>query len=511
MAPQLRKRHGKVEHPATGRGSPVESVLSRSSSSTEVLEPRDWLGRGGLMGNPWDAFPASKDETSVSHLQRMWNRAPALYLRLKVYFLASVWLSVAFLYFLWQLPLLVLHVIPDGGATYKRACTHYDRFVQPAILAVPFSWCGFRVWCCTPSQLKEVPRCGSSVFMTNHHSRVDWLVGLLMGSILGPPVRVGFCAEFTTMLMPIFGWSRGLFGDIFLRRTFHRDEKRIRSNIRSFKDASVDRVLFLAPEGAIVDPGVAKDAEYVAQCDKFMGDHGRQPLKYLLTPRYKGMQLVAKHNPRGIFSVTMAFVCKDTDAVKVDPLTGQASGGCLCSRPLDDPARVIPDLHTIFRGGLHCFTHILHVDGDRLKETSPGSEVRDALLDDYARKDALLHTFRETGSFGCEDQYMLPVRHVRMNATVLFMTGWTGLFLKLGLGWSLRVVCRRVGVSFFMLFLLHAFTHIHAERISGASRESLLFETVIKMLMQRWMGGKLDHGGASSAEKARQAKAPATL
>ena len=35
----------------------------------------------------------------------MRNRAPALFLRLKVYFLASVWLSVAFLYFLWQLPL----------------------------------------------------------------------------------------------------------------------------------------------------------------------------------------------------------------------------------------------------------------------------------------------------------------------------------------------------------------------------------------------------------------------
>ena len=163
------------------------------------------------------------------------------------------------------------------------------------------------------------------------------------------------------MLMPIFGWSRGLFGDIFLRRTFHRDGPRILDNIKSFKEAKVDRVIFLAPEGAIVDPGVEKDAEYVQQCSKFMLDHDRRPLKYLLTPRYKGMQLVTTHNPEGIFSVTMAFVCRDKDSVQVDELTGAARGGCLCSRPLDDPARVIPDLHTIFRGGLHVFTHIVKV------------------------------------------------------------------------------------------------------------------------------------------------------
>lgn len=507
MTPTLRRRNGAASHPSNGRGSPADSMLSRSSSSnSEALEPRDWLGRGGLMGNPWDAFPADVNEQEQVHRKRMRNRAPALVLRLKVYFLASVWLSVAFLYFLWQLPLLLLHLIPDGGALYKRACTHYDRLVQPAILAVPFSWCGFRVWCCTPAELRRVPACGSSVFMTNHGSRVDWLVGLLMGSTLEPQVRVGFCAEFTTMLMPIFGWSRGLFGDIFLRRTFHRDGPRILDNIKSFKEAKVDRVIFLAPEGAIVDPGVEKDAEYVQQCSKFMLDHDRRPLKYLLTPRYKGMQLVTTHNPEGIFSVTMAFVCRDKDSVQVDELTGAARGGCLCSRPLDDPARVIPDLHTIFRGGLHVFTHIVKVPGEKMSNDDPKG-VRDTLLDDYARKDALLQTFRETGAYSSDpEQYMLPIRHVRMNATLVLLAAWTCWVAKFVLGWSLRVVMRRVGISFVVLFLMHAFTHLHAERISGASRESLLFETVLKMLMQRWMGGKLDHGGASSQEKARQQK-----
>jgi len=202
----------------------------------------------------------------------------------------------------------------------------------------------------------------------------------------------------------------------------------------------------------------------------------------------------------------MAFVCRDKDSVQVDNLTGAARGGCLCSRPLDDPARIIPDLHTIFRGGLHVFTHIVKVPGAKMSNEDPKG-VRDTLLDDYARKDALLQTFRETGAYSSDpEQYMLPIRHVRMNLTLVLIAAWTCGVAKFVLGWSLRIVGRRVGMSFVVLFLMHAFTHLHAERISGASRESLLFETVLKMLMQRWMGGKLDHGGASSQEKARQQK-----
>ena len=97
--------------------------------------------------------------------------------------------------------------------------------------------------------------------------------------------------------------SRAVRGHLF-ERTFHRDGPRILDNIKSFKEAKVDRVIFLAPEGAIVDPGVEKDAEYVQQCSKFMLDHDRRPLKYLLTPRYKGMQLVTTHNPEGISLVS---------------------------------------------------------------------------------------------------------------------------------------------------------------------------------------------------------------
>ena len=72
------------------------------------LQPRDWLGRGGLMGFPGLAFP---------------SRLAGLALRARVYVLSAVWLSAATLYFLWQLPLLLLLLIPDDGTIYKRTCT----------------------------------------------------------------------------------------------------------------------------------------------------------------------------------------------------------------------------------------------------------------------------------------------------------------------------------------------------------------------------------------------------
>ena len=39
-----------------------------------------------------------------------------------------------------------------------------------------------------------------------------------------------------------------------------------------------------------------------------------------------------------------------------------------------------------------------------------------------------LQTFRETGAYSSDpEQYMLPIRHVRMNATLVLLAAWTCL------------------------------------------------------------------------------------
>lgn len=106
--------------------------------------------------------------------------------------------------------------------------------------------------------------------------------------------------------MPIIGWSRYLLGDILLQRAFHKDRPRILDNISNFHKSKVDRILFLAPEGTIADPGL--DDEYVAACEEFMVKDGRKPMTHLLTPRYKGMSAFVLHAPKNVASCSMSFV-----------------------------------------------------------------------------------------------------------------------------------------------------------------------------------------------------------
>lgn len=455
-------------------------------SSNWKLESRDWLGRGGLMGLPWTAFP--------SHLA-------GVAMRIRVYALSALWLVIATQYFAWQLPLVALLAVPDGGRLYKRASTWFDAVAQPAILALPYSWCGLRVHTSQFALMTKMAANGNALVMTNHCSRVDWIVGMLLGSVLEPRTRIGFVAEITMMLMPVFGWSRLLFGDIFLRRTFHRDGKRIAANLQSFHEAGVRRMIFVAPEGAIVDPGVAKDAAYVSLCKAFMSDRGRPELKFLLTPRYKGIQLLACHAPTSTYSVTMAFRCHSTEvpdaAVGIDPTTGAAIGGELCTQPLDHPRRVVPDLHTIFRGGLHVFCHIhtLHLPAD-------ADGVRDALIADYERKDSLLAAFEAHGKFDTTPNYAmatLPIDHVRMNLTLLAHTALSVRVAQTVLGVEAAAVASAACMAWFIVAVLHALTHLYAEQISGASRESLVFETVLKTGLD-WWSGSLDQGVTTPAK-----------
>mmetsp|Transcript_3997 Transcript_3997/g.5612 ORF Transcript_3997/g.5612 Transcript_3997/m.5612 type:complete len:520 (-) Transcript_3997:527-2086(-) len=485
-------------------------------AATVNLEGRDWFGRGGLMGTPWIAFP--------SHLA-------GIATRIKVYGMSALWLVIAFQYFVWQLPLLLIMLIPGGESWYKRASSIFDKLARPAILATPYSWCGFRVHTNSYKvmcSMSAPDRERDALVMTNHCSRVDWLVGMLLGDVLRFQPRIGFVAEITTMLMPVFGWSRFLFGDIFLRRTFHRDARRINQNIQAFHKANVSRMIFVAPEGAIVDPGVSKDAIYVTQCQQFMYQQQRPILNFLLTPRYKGIQLLSSHcQDDATFSVTMSFVCRANSSSSTATKTffrnsnspnvlihnNCVTGGELCTRALSDSERIVPDLHTVFRGGLHVFCHIhpMHIP-----QTATNDQVRDLLLDDYQRKDSLLAQFANHGTFDsvgknkeettCQDQnvknsfYTLPIGHFRMNATLIIHSILSiRMLLFLFPNTNLYDIMNLVFASWLIVLLVHAVSHLYAEQISGASRESLLFETIFKSLIESYLG-RLDHGSGTSSD-----------
>ena len=74
-------------------------------------------------------------------------------------------------------------------------------------------------------------------------------------------VRVGFVCEAMIQFLPIIGWYRKIVArDIFVWRSFKQDAPTIQRNIQDFIVVREKRMLFLSPEGVVVDFG-PKDFE----------------------------------------------------------------------------------------------------------------------------------------------------------------------------------------------------------------------------------------------------------
>ena len=235
--------------------------------------------------------------------------------------LTSIWLTMAIMYFVPFLLLLPLALIPGVGTTlYRRAIGQYDHYGRVSLMLIPCSWCLEPIRVSNYDGFRAMKRKGNALLLSTHCSRIDWLIGVYLCCLDAPEeqIRTGFVAEFTTALMPLVGWSRVLFGDILVRRAFHKDQILIEDNIRSFHESKVKRLIFLAPEGFIADPGSLVGDQYIPECEQFMVGMGRKPLTHLLTPRYKGMISFVHHAPTNIGSCTMAFV--DQPEVEVKPL-----------------------------------------------------------------------------------------------------------------------------------------------------------------------------------------------
>ena len=190
--------------------------------------------------------------------------------------LLAIWLVTLMQYLLPMILLLPIALVPFIGKTlYRHVTGIYDGIARLATLVPVYSWVGLQVAVHGYPNFVELKARGNAVMLSTHCSRVDWLIGLLLGSVGEHWSRIGFVAEATTALMPVIGWSRLLFGDIFVTRAFHKDGPRIENNIDTFHRSGVDRLIFLAPEGFIADPGTSIGEAYIEDCDVFMNKIGR--------------------------------------------------------------------------------------------------------------------------------------------------------------------------------------------------------------------------------------------
>ena len=435
---------------------------------------------------------------------------------------------VALINFLMLLALTPVKYFVSAGL-YRHLTTILLDFAVPGFLCVPFSWAGCKVRCNGLGYMRDRAQ-ENMLVLSNHSARVDWVIGLFIGTYYY--TRVGFVTEAFVLLLPIVGWFRMLCEDMFVFRSFKKDKERLEENIDAFHSSGVKRWVFLSPEGMIADFSDF-DRKYVEDCRSFCESRGMKPFDMCLTPRYKGItvfnKLVTKgeEKPAVDLSVTMTYVQDGERLVK----------------PLSDDTRIIPDLWNILKGGLR-----VDVSCHLLELSNEPTTMRDQLMQEYADKDALLKHFYEQGRYPRDhpsvspaphgwavyhdenvpvpadeaDAFQtVPVQHLRMNVSMLSQLGLLAyLFLSSGYRVTLAVLVAAI-------WGLIASSHIFGQLLAnGQSRESLPFEGCTKAIYFRMSGregadgqeaepatvrkaGRAGRGGAA-AGKAARAPAEAT-
>jgi len=252
-------------------------------------------------------------------------------------------LNVALDLVVFGLPVYILYAIGLLPQTlYLKITTAIINFTTPIVFFMPMVCSGTKLYCNDIQLLIECNQT-NSLLLANHGSRIDWMVGMFVGfsrylaNQTCERIRVGFVCEAIISFMPIIGWYRKLVAhDIFVWRSFKQDAPTIKQNINEFHNSRERRMIFLSPEGVVVDFG-EKDQDYIHACRTFAADQGYKPFDYVLTPRYKGSMCLLQQTRKEsgpVVSICVAYV----------------RDGKLLNKSLLSPERCVPDIYTLNAG-----------------------------------------------------------------------------------------------------------------------------------------------------------------
>jgi len=315
----------------------------------------------------------------------------------------------------------------------------------------------------------------NSLLLANHGSRIDWMVGMFVGftqSMAGrvsKRIRVGFVCEAPIQFMPLIGWYRKLVcHDIFVWRSFKQDSPTIKNNIRDFHTADECRMLFLSPEGIVVDYG-EKDREYISECRQFCIDQHYLPFEYVLTPRYKGSMTLleqVRHCKGPMVSICLAYI----------------RDGKLLNCSLISPHRVVPDIYTLNQGcGSYPVDVYIHLK--RMHIAQDMNDPKTFMMENYQEKDQILAEWQRQldARTASEDKWMNQFTLITNNEMECFCYQIGHLVMVV----ILSVLLNR-GDTFIRLFgsifCLVSGCHTIGWLLNSTSTESVPFETGIKAI-----------------------------
>jgi len=387
---------------------------------------------------------------------------------------ALLCMNVMFDLFFCGVPLYLLHHIGMTPSRIHCALTSMlINWTTPIVYGIPMVLSGTRVFVDDLDILIE-SKSKDSLFLANHGSRIDWMIAMFIGHLkkVGDRAsircRVGFLSEAVIQYMPLIGWYRRFVcDDIFVTRSFSKDASVIDKNIAYFHGAGQSRMLFLNPEGVVVDHS-DHDMEYIQQCQHYCRNYGIPPFEYVLTPRYKGSTCLSDQMSDGglIISTCLVYV----------------RDGKLLNCRLLSSERIVPDIYHLTQGvtgkPISVYIHL-----KKMQFTSTPSDAKSILMAEYGWKDSVLAKWekrlkeRKNGS-----RWISQFVEVKGSQTWTILNQIAHLIAILLTANSLGRTSQSV-LLFLVMYCAIGLCHTIGWFINATSMESVPFETFIKAVL----------------------------
>lgn len=262
---------------------------------------------------------------------------------------------------------------------------------------------------CLPSKIlgasdaSDAQSIQSFILISNHVSYSDWFSSFFIANSMGElSALLRWIVKKAVLRIPILGWLMYYRNFIGLERKFTDDYSSLVNGIKKYIDQNLKVILSIYPEGTFVD-GTGNHDEVLKNCADFCKSLNLDPFKYVLTPRYKGLDTILSVNS-SYASLALPMTQVPYFGAIVDATLVFSGNGFETAKPLTQKDRKLPHpLHLLLGDG----PEALHVHLEKYDLNGPNgpngwnkdSAVKNFLFATWQKKEKLLEYFDQNGKF----------------------------------------------------------------------------------------------------------------
>ncbi|ELT96978.1 hypothetical protein CAPTEDRAFT_217174 [Capitella teleta] len=145
------------------------------------------------------------------------------------------------------------------------------------------------------------------VMMMNHQCTVDWMVADMLAVRQGSIGHIRYILKNSLRWAPIYGWYFRQHSCIYVKRSGKFEEKTAINQLQMMVDDNTPFWMVVFPEGTRYNPSYPN---IIAKSQQYAKDQDLEPLRNVLYPRYKAMQLCLnqlRSKMDAVYDVTVAY------------------------------------------------------------------------------------------------------------------------------------------------------------------------------------------------------------